>query len=504
MRNCRMRVLATLAIGVLAACGGDEPRRTEQNSAAAPATNRIDLPLSVRQNLGITWAEARQGHLERVVALPGEVVARPDRTWEFHAPLAGTVTSLARPWQAVEAGTVVARIASPALAELQSAILLARERAVETSLELARVRAEVEPERALRDARTRAAQRAKEALGRQEELRSQAADLAAAAARRLAEVEGLRKSDAVSAAGLLVARREALEAARVGTETEKAFRDLLIESSELALAAASSAARTAESQRRIDLLTTKLAATEAAFDQQLLSLAALIGMSAEELNEEVDGTPRWARLRELDLRAPARGVAVEVQASAGAWVERDARLVRIIDPTQLMFRAHLPEADAARIPDGAAIRVTVPGVEGRFEAGAVAIRPLAEGATRSLLLEGYLDNAQGLLRGGNSATALVVLGEAASEEVLIPTACVVRDGLESIVFVRDPANEDRVVRTIVTLGRESGGEVEVIAGVGVGDRLVRDGVHQLRETGLGQTAAGGHFHADGTWHAGDE
>ena len=57
-----------------------------------------------------------------------------------------------------------------------------------------------------------------------------------------------------------------------------------------------------------------------------------------------------------------------------------------------------------------------------------------------------------------------------------------------------------VIRTPVELGARSSGYAEVIAGVLDGDELVADGVHQLKQTGLGKAPEGGHFHADGTWH----
>ena len=88
-----------------------------------------------------------------------------------------------------------------------------------------------------------------------------------------------------------------------------------------------------------------------------------------------------------------------------------------------------------------------------------------------------------------------------SDEILIPISCVVRDGLQSIVFVRDAVNKNEVTRVRVALGARSSGWVEVVAGVGAKDELVKDGVHQLKQSGLGKSAsAGGHFHSDGTWH----
>jgi len=218
----------------------------------------------------------------------------------------------------------------------------------------------------------------------------------------------------------------------------------------------------------------------------------------------VKESPGWARMRVLPLRAPATGVVVEVQASAGTWIDRDEVLVKILDSAYLGFRALIPEADVARFPDVLAGTIEASGVEGVFDMHEAAVRPVADASTRSVLLEAEVENPDGKLRVGTSATARVLMSRSASEEVLVPLVCVVRDGLESVVYCRDPANADRVIRTVVTLGDSSAGWAEVIAGVGAGDQLVEDGVHQLRQTGLGKASASGHFHADGTWHTGDK
>ena len=76
--------------------------------------------------------------------------------------------------------------------------------------------------------------------------------------------------------------------------------------------------------------------------------------------------------------------------------------------------------------------------------------------------------------------------------------------LEFIVFRRDHASPEYVIRTPVAIGRRTQDTVEVLSGVGAGDELVRDGIHQLKQTGVGRPSAKGHFHADGTWHEGDK
>jgi multidrug efflux pump subunit AcrA (membrane-fusion protein) len=119
-------------------------------------------------------------------------------------------------------------------------------------------------------------------------------------------------------------------------------------------------------------------------------------------------------------------------------------------------------------------------------------------------LELRLPDGGGRYPDGASATAGILLARSRSEEVLLPVATVVQDELETIVFRRDPANPAQVVRTPVSVGRRSEGWVEILSEVGEGDEVVRDGVHQLRLTGIGKAPATGHFHADGTWHEGKD
>jgi len=104
---------------------------------------------------------------------------------------------------------------------------------------------------------------------------------------------------------------------------------------------------------------------------------------------------------------------------------------------------------------------------------------------------------------GFSAVARVLLSESPREENVLPAECVVMDGLEAIVFVRDPSHSDEFIRTPVVLGRRDRVSVELLSGVLAGDSVVRDGALQLKDASSTQKTMGGHFHADGTYHAED-
>jgi multidrug efflux pump subunit AcrA (membrane-fusion protein) len=79
---------------------------------------------------------------------------------------------------------------------------------------------------------------------------------------------------------------------------------------------------------------------------------------------------------------------------------------------------------------------------------------------------------------------------------------VAQDEVKKLIFRRDPKNPDQVIRLDADLGVNDGRWVVINSGLREGDEVVLDGVYELVLSGSGQ-AKGGHFHADGTWHADD-
>jgi len=95
---------------------------------------------------------------------------------------------------------------------------------------------------------------------------------------------------------------------------------------------------------------------------------------------------------------------------------------------------------------------------------------------------------------------IVVAG--GDEELAVPVAAVAQDDLKRLLFRRDPKDPDQVIRIDADLGVSDGVWVVVNSGIKDGDEVVLGGVYELALSGSG-AAKGGHFHADGTFHADD-
>jgi len=77
--------------------------------------------------------------------------------------------------------------------------------------------------------------------------------------------------------------------------------------------------------------------------------------------------------------------------------------------------------------------------------------------------------------------------------------------LMPVYFRRDPADPNKAIRVEADLGLDDGRWITVQSGLRVGDEVVLDGAFQLMlaSASSGQEQ-GGHFHADGTFHAGED
>ena len=104
----------------LTACG-----QPEQGGAAAgpeqapPPSNRIDVPLAVRKNLGIEFVQVERRQIQSILRIPAQVELLPSATQHYRAPLGGRVSLEVDPLQAVEPGDLLYTLDSHEWRDLQ-------------------------------------------------------------------------------------------------------------------------------------------------------------------------------------------------------------------------------------------------------------------------------------------------------------------------------------------------------------------------------------------------
>ena len=494
---------AALPLVVLSGCGGGPPAETPR---ATPAiTNRIPLPADVVANLGVTFEKARVGRLETRLRIPGRVEVAPEARFVVRSPSAGRVALRVARWQRVAKGDVVGELVSPDLRRTQESLAEAAASVDRVDVEIALTRAQAEPLAEIAKAAEMTLASARERMQAAQAALASAESLVALARERSESTQRLASEGGLAAGAAFAARKDHVEAQAAALEAALRRDDARRAVPDASLNAAATRVRAETAALEVTILERRRATASASMRQQLRDLAVLSGSTVEALSAATASGAAWTLLEAVPMRAPADGIVTEVVASDAEWVEAAAPLLRIVDATKMVFRGEVPEADAALVPVDASVRIEVGCSEcAVLETNLGLARPVADPRTRTILVEVRLPGDGSAYPDGASASAAVLLGRSASDETLIPAACVVQDELETIVFRRDPAQADQVIRTPVAVGRRSEGWVEVLAGVAAGDEVVRNGVHQLRLTGIGKASANGHFHADGSWHEGKD
>jgi len=191
-----------------------------------------------------------------------------------------------------------------------------------------------------------------------------------------------------------------------------------------------------------------------------------------EAATERDDTARFP------LRAPLAGVVIDRDVARGQMVEPSHALFRVADLSRLWLTVHVFERDAVRVSPGSEARVTLPALPGRSFLGAVAlVGRRVEPASRTVAVRVELDNADGVLRPGMSATAWLPLGTGVMV-VAVPIASVqrVHDGWAAFL----PRGEGVFEMRQVGRGRDLAGEVEILQGLTPGETVVVEGAFLLK------------------------
>jgi RND family efflux transporter MFP subunit len=463
-------VLVTLVLACAASCSPSPAPITEAHAdeEAAPITNRISIPEAVRANLGITFARVESRAVAATLRVPGRFEALPAATWPYRAHSAGRVTSIAAPFSEVQAGDVLFRLESPEwLEELQAV------RDVRTAETAARARLAVLDELLATQAQALAAVDAARAHwdGRVAELVDLLAS-GAGVADQLAEARGEAVAAAERAAQARFERSE-LEAERASTRNEL----------ERLTQSARSSARAAAARIGIDA---------AAFESALVAGDASLGA--------------------LEVRAVRAGRVTDVAAEVGSWVETGAPLVTVVDKSAVLFRASVLQSDIGLLREGATCSIAAPVVSertrsigvGQSVAGRLHVAPTANAHDNTIdVFVEPLESAD-WARPGVFARLEFEYDSTVEQVLSVPLSAIQRDGLVPVLFRRDPQDPDRVIRIEADIGLDDGRWIEIASGVRAGDEVVLDGAFQLLLASSGSMQKGGHFHADGTFHEGED
>jgi hypothetical protein len=444
-----LTLLGALLTTVVTGCtreGGGAEAPMQEEAAAAP-TNRIEIPATVRKNLGITLVKVERRRVESTMRVPGAFELQPLARHEYRLRLSGTVQLHVDQYQRVEPGDVLYRFQSPQWPEIQHEIIVGEQ-------EIQSAMAQIEVARARIDEAQRRLSLVRERLTSLSGAQVRNADLEAQAAEMEASLPRLR--------------------------------------AELRLAE------------------TSLANGERTREHALHRASAASGISEERIAAEVEHlgqrVPAYRAIDWIEVRATEPGVVETLALTDGSFADAPSLVLSTIDPSKVRFRAMALQSDLARLGMTTEGRIVPPSGRGMSMndgvTASITIGLEAHPEQRTITIVATPSDGRAWIRPGISAFLEVTTETSGGPALAIPRAAIVKDGITHVFFRRDPQDPNKAIRVEADMGVDDGRWVAINSGLSLRDEVVLDGAYELmlatQQSGVAQK--GGHFHADGTFH----
>ena len=186
----------------------------------------------------------------------------------------------------------------------------------------------------------------------------------------------------------------------------------------------------------------------------------------------------------FSLNSPIDGIVVERNATIGATVGTDANLFKIVDISRVWIDANVFEKDLERVRNGQPVKLTVPAFPGStFSGRVILVSTVLDPDTRTVKVRTEVPNPDGRLKPDMFANVQIVT-DLNRNAISIPQSAVLDDGGKSIVFVA--ANGGGYQKRVVTAGIRGNDRVEIVDGLGAGDKVVIKGNYLLLQQSKGE------------------
>ena len=260
------------------------------------------------------------------------------------------------------------------------------------------------------------------------------------------------------------------------------------------------------SSRKAELANSKadLERAKLLFDEELLSpqeyqqaQTSLEVMQAQLELAEAQAQESQAALNELritleatNIYAPMSGVVSARYVDPGALVAPNNAILQIVNLSTMVTQGNVPERNIGKLRVGNSTNVIVDAIPGReFEGRVARIAPVLDAATRSAIIEIDIANADMMLKAEMFARISLDLGSM-RPATLIPRDGLVYRGQQPGVYIVEGDSQRPVFRVIETgLTRED--QIEVLANLDAGTRIVGRGATMLRDGDRISTGVGG-------------
>lgn len=234
-------------------------------------------------------------------------------------------------------------------------------------------------------------------------------------------------------------------------------------------------------QLKLQTLKQKFEQEQALLNKQL---AITIGMAKGQLkimgiNEDaVDDALDDTRVNlDLSLRAPVSGCIITRDVTLGERVEPSENVFSIVNLSPIWVMIDVFQEQIPKVKEGQVVYLETPSHE-RVTGKISSVGSIVEDITKTLHVRIIAQNPNEVLRPGMFVTAEIVLGQSKQKALLVPESAIVYYKDRPYVYEHE-VEEGHFNPVPVTLGNKSGGQIEVLSGMKVGETVVISGANQL-------------------------
>ncbi|MCX5787327.1 MAG: efflux RND transporter periplasmic adaptor subunit [Elusimicrobia bacterium] len=183
------------------------------------------------------------------------------------------------------------------------------------------------------------------------------------------------------------------------------------------------------------------------------------------------------RFEPAPVPSTLNGTVARIYLDRGQDVTLQTPVALVVDASEMIVRAEVPERYAAKASVGEPVRVRVEAYPDRAFSGRVSkVSPVVDPSTRSSLIEAKLDNSSGKLRSGMFGEVTLITGSRSG--VLAVPKDALTDGSGPAVFVIE---NGKAYKREVELGLQSDRFLEIRKGVQPGEKVAVFGLYGLKD-----------------------
>jgi len=184
-----------------------------------------------------------------------------------------------------------------------------------------------------------------------------------------------------------------------------------------------------------------------------------------------------AQLGYSEIHSPIAGVVTDRPLYPGEMASAGTPLLTVMDISKVIARAHIPQTDAALLKIGNSATIEAPGLAHTVPGKITVISPALDPSSTTVEVWVQAENRANELKPGTSVTLSMVAGNA-PQAIVVPSDALLtaQDGSTSVMLAGvDGHAHQRSVR----VGLRQNNEVQIVAGLHAGDRIVGAGAYGL-------------------------